>query len=148
LGGHRLWFWNAKVLTNLEYELVVNLAMYWNGCASILLANYSLRFAGSLAEQFSHDREGVWSGRGASCSDQSFFETGAGHPTRIFAIEFDRSGEGYAERFNQFFASGFLAIHARNLFDLTDPPITVLFHDSRVLVLHNGDFTTKGALSV
>jgi hypothetical protein len=74
--------------------------------------------------------------RGVSYCDRQFFIAFASRADCIVAIHLDGFRQCNPQRFNQFAASGFLAIHAGYFFDPTDPAQTFLLQNCRVILFH------------
>src|SRR6266404_6034934 len=72
----------------------------------------------------------------ASYGDAFFLVVPSRRRDCVLSIEFKRLSQRYVERLYQLIVRGFLAVHPRNFFYPTNPPIAVLLYYGRVLAAH------------
>src|SRR5687767_3687212 len=97
------------------------------------------------AQYYDAVASGAPADRDASYRDGQFLVALARGTERFLPVERDGLGERNPKRFEQLLARTFLAVHARNLLDPPDPPITGLLDDCGEVVLHGG-LTSLGPL--
>src|SRR3972149_723338 len=76
------------------------------------------------------------SGCAASHRDRVFLVALAGSIDRIRTIELQGFSQSNLKRFQQFLTRRFLAIDAGDFLDPSDPPVTLIFHNSIEMQVH------------
>ncbi len=72
----------------------------------------------------------------ASYSDVFFLEVSSCCPQRFLSIKRQRFLKGCAKAFQQLLTRCFLTIHARNLFNPTNPPCSIILNNCCVFLIH------------